>query len=415
MKIYFGGIGGVGLGPLAQIALDAGHEVCGSDPTASLMRTELQRLGTLIDSDQTGNFLAQQHAINPIDWYVHTAAMGIDHPEIIKALQLGIKVSKRDELLAYLIKSTGLKLIAVAGTHGKTTTTGMLVWAMKQLGVPVSYSVGTTLSWGPSGHFDANSQYFVYECDEFDRNFLHFEPYLSLVTNIEHDHPDTYPKAEEYYQAFSQFINQSEKVVMWSRDTRHITSDNSEVWQLDSNEVADVSLAGLHNRQNATLVLKALERIGYQDNRQALLAIESFPGTNRRFEKLADNLYSDYGHTPTEIAATLQMAREISDNITLVYQPHQNTRQHEIRQQYTDSVFKDASKIYWLPTYLSREDPNLAVLTPDQLSQGLSNINVADLNDELWRALGQARSDNSLVICMGAGDIDSWTRSRLTN
>ncbi len=400
---------------MAQIALDVGHEVCGSDPTASLMRTELQRLGTLIDDDQTGDFLTLQHAANPIDWYVHTAAMPKDHPEIAKAHQLGIRVSKRDELLAYLIKSTGLKLIAVAGTHGKTTTTGMLVWAMKQLGVPVSYSVGTTLSWGPSGHFDANSQYFVYECDEFDRNFLHFDPYLSLVTNIEHDHPDTYPKAEEYYQAFSQFINQSEKVVMWSRDTRHITSDNSEVWQLDDNEVADVSLAGLHNRQNATLVLKALERIGYQDSRQASVAVESFPGTNRRFEKLADNLYSDYGHTPTEIAATLQMAREISDNITLVYQPHQNTRQHEIRQQYTDLIFKDASKIHWLPTYLSREDPDLNTLSPADLANKLSGVTLSQLNDDLWQSIQSARQAGSLVLCMGAGDIDSWTRSRLTN
>src|SRR5690606_5798559 len=111
---------------------------------------------------------------------------------------LGIKVAKRDELLARILHEKNLKLIAVAGTHGKTTTTGMMVWLLQQLGVPVSYSVGSTLSFGPSGKFDPKSEYFVYECDEFDRNFLHFHPYLSLITSVGYDHPDIYPTPENY-------------------------------------------------------------------------------------------------------------------------------------------------------------------------------------------------------------------------
>src|SRR5690606_24799052 len=125
-----------------------------------------------------------------------------DHPELVAARLLGIKIAKRDELLAFILKEKGLKLIAITGTHGKTTTTGMLVWCLQNLGVPISYSVGSTLPFGPSGAFRPDSEYFVYECDEFDRNFLHFEPYLSVITSIEYDHPDTYPTENEYYDAF---------------------------------------------------------------------------------------------------------------------------------------------------------------------------------------------------------------------
>jgi UDP-N-acetylmuramate--alanine ligase len=153
--------------------------------------------------------------------------------------------------------------------------------------------------------------------------------------------------------------------------------------------------------------------LGFSENTDTILT--SFPGTNRRFEKLADNLYSDYGHHPVEIAATLQMARELSDHVVLVYQPHQNIRQYMIRDLYTDQ-FELAEKVYWLPTYLSREDPNLRVLNPEELIKNISNkddIVIADLNDELWDNIEKARSDGKLVICMGAGTIDSWVRGKL--
>lgn len=413
MKVYFGGIGGVGIGPLAQIALDAGYTICGSEPSFGLMRSQLEARGVEISSDQTGQFLESTHADSPIDWYVHTAAMPETHPEIVAARRLGIKLSKRDEFLAELIAKKNLKLIAVAGTHGKTTTSGMMVWALKQLGIPVSYSIGSTLSWGASGAYDPRSMYFVYECDEFDRNFLHFKPHLSVITSIEHDHPDSYPTEADYMLAFSQFVDQSEKTIAWSRDTSKLTINDANNWQLDDQEIVDVDLAGLHNRQNATLVIKALEYLNIRDYPARIQAIESFPGTGRRFEKLADNLYSDYGHTPTEIAATLQLAREISDNVTLVYQPHQNTRQHEIRQQYSDQVFSLAEHTFWLPTYLSRENPDLTLLSPADLTSQLTNVSIAELDDRLWQSIVDARKNGSLVLVMGAGDIDTWLRSRL--
>ena len=144
-------------------------------------------------------------------------------------------------------------------------------------------------------------------------------------------------------------------------------------------------------------------------------AINSFPGSGRRFEKLADNLYSDYGHHPIEIRATLQMARELSDRVVLVYQPHQNVRQHEIIDQYTADIFRDANEIYWLPTYLTRENPDLPILTSQQLTKNINpeKLHFADLDDNLWQNITTAQKSGKLVLCMGAGTIDGWIREQL--
>ena len=217
MNIYFSGIGGVGLGPLAELAHDAGHHVLGSDSHIGLETQELEQRGISVSQDQTGEYLAYRHEQTPIDWFIYTAALPPDHPELVLARRLGIYTAKRDELLTYLINEKDLQLIAIAGTHGKTTTTGLMVWALRQLGEPVSYSVGTTLSFGPSGHYVPGSRYFVYECDEFDRNFLQFHPHLTLLTSVDYDHPDTYPTKQDYTDAFSRFLEQSEYTIMWQR------------------------------------------------------------------------------------------------------------------------------------------------------------------------------------------------------
>ncbi len=416
MNIFFSGIGGVGIGPLAEIALDAGYSIQGSDQQQSTLTDSLVERGVAISLNQNGDFLQSSHAETPIDWFVYTSALAPDHPELAKARALGIKTAKRDELLAYIIQEKGLKLIAVAGTHGKTTTTGMLVWTLQQLGVPVSYSVGATLPFGPSGKYEPGSDYFLYECDEFDRNFLHFSPHLSLLTSVDYDHPDTYPTEESYLEAFRKFASQSGHVIMWKEDDHAISQHASDSWVLQPSEVADVTLPGAHNRRNATLVLKACEYLSTGSGELAKKAIEAFPGTGRRFERITENLYSDYGHHPKEIAATLQLARELSDHIVLVYQPHQNIRQHEIKADYTD-CFEQAEKIYWLPTYLSREDPRLPILHPEQLTATITNrssVQIADLNDELWQAIEADREQNKLVLVMGAGSIDTWVRRQLT-
>jgi UDP-N-acetylmuramate--alanine ligase len=413
MNIYFSGIGGVGIGPLAEIALDAGYEVTGSDPAITPVTKLLTEKGVFISDNQDGSYLRACHDKKPIDWFIYTSALPETHSELILAQELGIKTAKRDELIAYIINDKKLKLIAVAGTHGKTTVTGMLIWALTRLNIPISYSIGTTINYGPSGKLDPSSEYFVYECDEFDRNFLHFKPYLSLITSVDYDHPDTYPTIFEYLDAFHQFAKSSGQIITWNDQHSELFSGVPGVTILNPSETNNLSAYGQHNRRNIAMVQAGLRQLGFLENTDAILT--SFPGTNRRFEKLADNLYSDYGHHPVEIAATLQMAREMSDQVVLVYQPHQNVRQYMIRDLYNDQ-FEPAEKVYWLPTYLSREDPNLRVLSPEELIKNISNkddIVIADLNDELWDNITRARSEGKLVICMGAGTIDSWVRGKL--
>jgi UDP-N-acetylmuramate--alanine ligase len=420
MRIYFSGIGGVGIGPLAEIAHDAGYEVLGSDQSASLTTRKLIDKGLDVHiGDQDGSHLRDEHESNPIDYFVYTAALSADHPELATAHELGIKCLKRDGMIARIIDQKNLKMIACAGTHGKTSTTGLLVWVMKQLGLPVSYSVGTTISFGPSGAYDPDSEYFVYECDEYDRNFLHYTPALSLISSIDYDHPDTYPTRDSYVEAFRAFIEQSDYTYIWDKDAEVIDAESidSDIMVIDGSTALDhIKLPGLFARQNAFLVERAIRKlfpdIPYSD---LIAAINSFPGTDRRLERLTDNLYSDYGHHPAEITATLSAASEMSDYIVLVYQPHQNVRQHQIRDEYTPEIFAQADEIYWLPTYQSRENPDLEILTPEELTSQLpaDKVHVADLNDELWSDINRHTQEGHLVLCMGAGSIDGWLRDRL--
>ena len=145
--------------------------------------------------------------------------------------------------------------------------------------------------------------------------------------------------------------------------------------------------------------------------------INEFPGVGRRFERIADGLYSDYAHHPEEIEATMNVALEEAEmrgkkGVVVLYQPHQNVRQHEVKDGYRD-VFKEASKVYWLPTYLVREDSNLPVITPEELIAGLSNKEVAEpaeLSDELAESVSKWLSDGYLVVLMTAGPADGWLR-----
>ena len=427
MRIYFSGLGGVGIGPLAEIALDAGYDVVGSEPRPNPMTEQLESRGVTIYTGQTGQELATEHNKSPINLLVHTSAMASNHPELIAARELGIPTTKRDGLIAKIITDKQLRLIAVAGTHGKTTTTGMLIWLFRQLSLPVSYSIGTTINFGPSGSFNPDSDYFIYECDEFDRNFLHFHPDLSLVTSIGYDHVDTYPTEEDYRQAFRDFLQQSQKTVLYRSDADKLYQTNNIATPETLDVLDDVNLeidrlmrlAGAHNRRNAWLACRAFSHLIQAappdlDQTRLTKIVNTFPGTNRRFEKLSDSLYSDYGHHPDEIRATLQMAKEISSHVVLVYQPHQNIRQHEVRDQYTDAVFKNTDQIYWLPTYLSRENPNLDILSPQSLTDSLdkSKLIFAEFNQELWSNIEKHLEDGHLVLCMGAGSIDGWVREQ---
>lgn len=418
MHIYFSGLGGVGIGPLAEIAHDAGYSVSGSDLQESPMTRQLAERGINVTIGQSDDHIRRVHDSHPIDWFVYTAALPADHSELQFAKKREIHAAKRDELLAKLLDDKQLKLVAVSGTHGKTTTTGLLVWAFAQLGIPLSYSVGSTLSFGSSGQYRADSRYFVYECDEFDRNMLHFWPHLSLITSLDHDHYDTYPTLDEYRDAFVEYMEKSDMTLLWEREVRYIHhSDITADYEAydETMELTHLTLPGRHNRENAYLVQRAIQRLLPERSEQDIIdALNSFPGTGRRFEKLAENLYSDYAHHPAEIKATVQMARELSKDVVVVYQPHQNVRQHKVKDDYTDCL-DGVTHIYWTPTYLTREKAGQPILSPEELTTNLTNqaITISELDDDLWKAIDSHRKDGALVLVMGAGPIDGWVRQRL--
>ncbi|HSX27909.1 MAG TPA: Mur ligase domain-containing protein [Candidatus Saccharimonadales bacterium] len=416
MHIYFSGLGGVAIGPLALIARDSGYEVSGSDMATSRWTQLMEAEGIHVNIGQDGSQIAAAHKYRPIDWLVISSAVPAEHPEVQFARDHHIPVTKRANMLKKILADKHLKLIAISGTHGKTTTTAMMVWLFTRFQLPVSYSIGSHVSFGPSGAYQANSEYFVYECDEYDRNMLEFHPFMSLITSVDYDHADIYPTRQVYDQAFLQFATQSQSVLFWQSDATRLKPSHSRITILDDDDahLQHIHLAGRHNRQNAWQAASAFAQLFPQYALEDVLAkLSDFPGSDRRFEKLADNIYTSYDHHPTEIRAALQLASELNDHVIAVYQPHQNSRQHEFANEYAD-CFIQAEHLYWLPTYLSREDPNLPVLSPQELIAHLSNPDIAEpaeMTDELAAILQQAAADGKLVLCMGAGDIDAWARS----
>jgi UDP-N-acetylmuramate--alanine ligase len=416
MHIYFSGIGGSGLAPLALIAHQAGFMVSGSDKQDSGYIQHLQKIGlTSTAIDQSYEHIAQVHAEHPIDWFVYTSALPMeqpDAPELRFCQEQDIHHSKRDDFLNFFLQEKGLEMIAIAGTHGKTTTTAMAVWLCKKLGIPVSYSIPSKISFGEMGFYNPASRYFVYEADEYDRNFLSFEPHLSLITGVDWDHPDIYPTREDYINAFHEFLEQSHHSFVWQSDADYMQLQNfPKVSVLDDNnpDIAHLlTLPGVVNRKDAWLVVQGLRRLINEPIEKLAKYINTFPGVSRRFEQIAPNLYSDYAHTPPKIRGALQLAHEVAgENVVVVYEGLHNTRQHFIKED-LKNIFDDVKQLYIVPSFLAREDPNLHLLTPSDLRQLMStktqaHTATAELNDDLQKTIQKHLSEGDLVLCLSAG------------
>lgn len=425
MHIYFSGIGGSGISALAHIALDAGYTVSGSDLKANRNTEELTQRGASIHLGQKKQQIEQVNQNTPIDWLIISSAIPEDSEELTFARENNVSINKREAFVQHIIDAHNLKLVAVAGTHGKTTVTTMLAWLLQQQNQPVSWVIGTNVSFGNSGHLDADSEYLILEADEYDRHMLHYHPYISVIPSLDYDHPDIYPTKQDYLNAFNQFAMQSQLMILWQSDAEKLANFDSHFPVPDNKiDLSGVPLPGEHNRKNAWLVATALERLGFVNSSgeawsELLQRFSDFPGSERRFEELANNIFTDYAHHPTEIAAVLELAIEVKEqrhynDIVVVYQPHQNTRQHEVKDNY-DEAFKSASRIYWTPTYLSREDTSLRLLYPDDFATMIESTDVipSDLDKKLIENLRAEKAQNNLIVVMGAGDIDEWARNNL--
>lgn len=427
MHIYFSGIGGAGIGPLAQVARQAGYEVSGSDQQDSQYIQYLLKHGIPdIRIGQTYDGIAEDHARRPIDWFVYSSALPVDHPELKFCREQDIKVSKRDELLNRILQDKGLEMIAVAGTHGKTTTTAMLVWLMGEvadkLGTPVSYLLPAKTSFAEMGRFAHGSKYFIYEADEFDRNFLAFEPAISLISGVGWDHHEIFPTREDYQAAFREFIEQSKHTFIWQEDADYLdlkAAPSRSLLDPTDSAVERIALTGHYNRLDAWLAVQAVHRATGHPVDKLLDIVDRFPGLSRRMERIAPNLYSDYAHTPEKIRGAMSVAGEMTAKIgrklTVVYEPLTNRRQHYMLDDYKD-CFDGADKLYWIPSYLAREDPSQRVIPPAELISHLADPSIAEPMErdaKLKHAIQKHLDAGDMVVCMaggGGGSLDEWIR-----
>jgi UDP-N-acetylmuramate--alanine ligase len=428
MHIYFSGIGGAGIGPLAQVANQAGYTVSGSDKQDSSYIDYLKKHGiSNIHIGQSEEAIEKIHDESPIDWFVYTSALTLenpDPPELIFCQNQSIKISKRDELLNQILDDKKLKLVAIAGTHGKTTTTAMVTYLFKKLGLPISYLLPAKTSFADMGEFDDKSEYFIYEADEFDRNFLAFNPNVSLISGVSWDHHEIFLSREDYQNAFKEFLSQSGKSFIWQEDAEYLELDlqsDTTLNILASNDphIETIELKGLYNRLDAWLAITTVHNLTGEPLDSLSETMNHFPGLSRRMEMIMPNLYSDYAHTPEKIRGAMSVAKEMAieknQKLVVVYEPLTNRRQHYIIDQYKD-CFKDADKLYWIPSYLAREDTAQRIIPPAELVDHLEDPTIAqamERDDDLKQLIQNHLAAGDMVVGMAGGggsSLDDWLR-----
>ncbi|HXE09809.1 MAG TPA: hypothetical protein VN554_00075, partial [Verrucomicrobiae bacterium] len=267
------------------------------------------------------------------------------------------------------------------------------------------------------------STYFIYEADEFDRNFLAFEPEISLITGVSWDHHEIFPTREDYQEAFREFITQTKQTFIWEEDASYLgleASDGMTVLDTDNPRLEDITLVGHYNRLDAWLAIQSVHHATSEPLLKLIGLVNRFPGLSRRMEQIFPNLYSDYAHTPEKIRGAMSVASEMAgangQKLIVVYEPLTNRRQHYIIDEYKD-VFSGADKLYWIPSYLAREDPDQRVIPPAELISHLDDPSIAvpmERGAELKRVIQRHLDAGDMVVAMagGGGDsLDDWVRA----
>lgn len=348
-KVFFIGIGGIGISALAKMALSRGMEVLGLNDEESRKTLEpLREAGVIV------YYMNELKELPDADLYVYSDAWLYRGPEIIAdAKTRGKPVLSNFEALGVFAKE--YKVIAIAGTHGKTTTTAMVAEILIDAGLDPTVIVGSFVKKFGSNFRKGNSEYLVVEADEYNRHFLNFHPYIGVVTNIEADHLDYYKDLVDVQNAFDTFLSQSENKI--TDYTKYL------------DKVPKLSVPGIHNVKNAAAALAVADALGIEEE-IARKSLQGFSGTWRRLEKKGETsegtiIYDDYAHHPTEIQASLQALRELypkgDKNIIVVFQPHLYSRTKALFDDFA-KAFHDADQTLLLPIYFAREakDPSIS-------------------------------------------------------
>jgi UDP-N-acetylmuramate--alanine ligase len=398
-RLHFVGIGGAGMSGLALVCHGLGAEVSGSDRSDSSYIRRLRGKG--IDA-RVGHDAANLPEAGEV---VVSTAIAEDNPELAAARERGLAVLHRGELLAELCAEK--RLIAVAGTHGKTTTTAMLVWALRALGADPAFFVGGEVPGLAEGAAAANAgwgegEWVVAEADESDASFLRLRPEIAVITNIEMDHHARWGSVAELRAAFAEF----------AEGARLVEFDE------DSPGPAELTLAvpGRHNRLNARAALAAVGLAGL-DVAEAARALASFPGVRRRLELKGERegtaVYDDYAHHPTEVRAALSALRELGpDRLIAVFQPHLYSRTKAFAEEF-GAALALADEAVVLDVYPAREEPvgelkgvdGLLVARAAADRMGGRPVAWAPTLERARELLERRLGPGRVLVTIGAGDV----------
>ena len=436
-RVHFIGIGGSGMSGLARIALSHGIKVSGSDAKDSNVVTALRALGATVEVGH------QSENISGADLIVFSSAISANNPELSHALELGIPTIARATALALLMSEA--KSIAVAGTHGKTTTSSMLTVALQATGADPSFAIGGTITASGSNAHRGTGDFFVAEADESDGSFVAYRPFGAIITNIEHDHVDYFADESSVFAVFTEFIatidpdgflvycnddKGSRKLGATVTSTRAFsygTAPDSDlvidqiellplgsrarvIWHGKVMGKVELAVPGHHNLLNAAAALTA--GIVIEQNPNALIAgLGTFKGAGRRFEMKGTvngvRVIDDYGHHPTEIEVTLTAARRYAGDgrLIVVFQPHRYSRTQAFIDNFARALDL-ADEVIVLEIYAASEKPISGVSSESIVEKMVHGRFIPNFVDAVEAVIASAKPGD-VIITLGAGDVSS--------
>ena len=394
-RAHFIGIGGAGMSGIALVLHERGYVVTGSDLKTSRYIRQLTRAGVDI---HVGHEAKTIDEVQP-DVVVVSTAIPESNPELIRARELGIPVWPRAKMLSAL--GHGHTTVAVAGTHGKTTTSSMCATMLDRMGLDPSFLIGGIVEGYDTNGRNGSSEYFVCEADESDSSFLYLDPNVVVVTNVEADHLDHYGSLEEIEATFVKFM-------------KLVGEDGTVIVCGDSPRLAELAHGtGRHNMLNACASLIVACVLGL-DVDAAATSLSTFDGVRRRFTHVGDTngicVVDDYGHHPTEVGATLKAAKTLDfKDVVVVFQPHRYSRLQALASDFADA-FADADTVILIDVFSAGEMP-----IPGATSKMLADL-IAERHPgkpvfyapdraSLMKLIDENTHEGDLLITMGAGDV----------
>jgi UDP-N-acetylmuramate--alanine ligase len=432
-RVHFVGIGGVGMSAVARVMVARGVPVSGSDAKDLPVMEDLAGLGARI----AVGYAAEN--VRDAETVVAGSAIRPDNPELLAARARGLRMLHRSEALAAAM--AGSRVVAVAGTHGKTTTTSMTTWMLRGAGLDPSFAIGANIPAFGVNAAAGQTDIFVAEADESDESFLNYRPFVEIVTNVEADHLDHYGTAEAVHAAFDSFAallpadglllacaddagaralaervrsaGDAPRVLLYGTaddaDVRlRFDPDGSELTYAGSAYALPLTVPGLHNALNAAGAFAAAVVLG-ADAGKAAASLAGFSGAARRFEFKGEErgvrVFDDYAHHPTEVRAALAAARAVAGGhgVHVLFQPHLFSRTREFAAEFAEALTA-ADTVRVLDIYPAREDPMPGV-TSELVTTHLPEGSYARDAQRAVRELAEAADAGDIILTVGAGDV----------